>query len=917
MRLICSRLPAFALPVSVATAFLLGGSALNVVVGQEAAPALSGQPADKPASPAPIDTVTETPKSDLPAGHSMHGEAFNDGPRQAAYLMGGTGKVHLPITTKSPVVQLLFDQGLGQLHGFWYWEAERSFRQAVAVDPECAMAYWGMAMANVNNSDRAVKFIREATKRNKDKTRRESLYIEALSAYYEDWDKAKTANAPTADAEPSTAGENAGETEKAESASKTRGRRGRRSAANDPKKAAEKRRKQEYLGRLEAITKEFPDDLEAKAFLAYHRWSWKDDVPIEDREAVDALLGQVFQAEPMHPAHHYRIHLWDDPKPERALASAALGGQSAPSIAHMWHMPGHIYSKLHRYQDAVYQQEASARVDHAYMMRDRVTPYRIHNYAHNNEWLVRDLVHVGRVRDAVHIAQNLIEVPRHPKLNSPTGNGNAASFGRERLFDTLVLYELWNDYIRLAETAYLDPGDSQREQVRRIRWLGAAHLAVGNRIQGGEQLTLLEERLSKLKNEQDEAGKTAEAKARNEQKSDADVQKARDDARKTFDERAKAIEKAIAHLHGLEAAAAGDHQTAVGLFEQAGDLPKPHLARAYLRAGDREKAEKLAREAVDSGKNEVYPLATYVEVLYEIAQQEQTEQELAKPDQTKQDQTKQDQTKQDQAKPGQAKPGQAKPGQAKLNQAKQAFEQLRALASGSDLKAPIFDRLADIAPALGYTSQWRLPAVEATDVGIRPPLESLGPFHWEPTPAVTWTLANAAGEPVSIYDYAGKPVIVIFYLGYGCLHCAEQVQAFAPLAKDFKEAGIQLIAISTDSVEDLKKSIEAAKGSGFGVQGSGSSKAQVSSPKNADANGKDVESGSDSTPFPFTLLSNNDLRLFKAYGCFDDFEAQPLHGTFLIDKDGLIRWQETGAEPFKDAAFLLQETKRLIALPRR
>ena len=45
----------------------------------------------------------------------------------------------------------------------------------------------------------------------------------------------------------------------------------------------------------------------------------------------------------------------------------------------MWHMPGHILSRLKRYHDAAWQQEASARVDHAHMMRDRVMPDRIHN----------------------------------------------------------------------------------------------------------------------------------------------------------------------------------------------------------------------------------------------------------------------------------------------------------------------------------------------------------------------------------------------------------------------------------------------------------------------------------------------------------------------------------------------------------
>src|ERR1700712_4547294 len=97
-------------------------------------------------------------------GHSSHGETFDEGPRHAAYLMGTTGSVSFPITTASPDAQKFFNQGIGQLHGFWFLEAERSFRQAAALDPQCAMAYWGMAMANLNNGSRAKGFIAEAVK---------------------------------------------------------------------------------------------------------------------------------------------------------------------------------------------------------------------------------------------------------------------------------------------------------------------------------------------------------------------------------------------------------------------------------------------------------------------------------------------------------------------------------------------------------------------------------------------------------------------------------------------------------------------------------------------------------------------------------------------------------------------------------
>ncbi len=61
-------------------------------------------------------------------GHSHQGPAFDHGPRHSAYLMGGTGKVHFPVSSKDPRVEKFVEQGIGQMHGFWFVEAERSFR---------------------------------------------------------------------------------------------------------------------------------------------------------------------------------------------------------------------------------------------------------------------------------------------------------------------------------------------------------------------------------------------------------------------------------------------------------------------------------------------------------------------------------------------------------------------------------------------------------------------------------------------------------------------------------------------------------------------------------------------------------------------------------------------------------------------
>ena len=62
------------------------------------------------------------------------------------------------------------------------------------------------------------------------------------------------------------------------------------------------------------------------------------------------------------------------------------------------------------------------------------------------------------------------------------------------------------------------------------------------------------------------------------------------------------------------------------------------------------------------------------------------------------------------------------------------------------------------------------------------------------------------------------------------------------------------------------------------------------------------------------MLFRSDAKLeaFKAWRAYDDFEKMPLHGTFLVDATGLVRWQDIGFEPFMEPEFLLSEAKRLL-----
>ena len=736
----------------------------------------------------PLPACVAAEDAGVPAGHSAHGDAFNEGPRQKAHLMGGTGKVHLPVTTRLAEAQAFFDQGVGQLHGFWYFEAERSFRQAAALDPACAMTYWGMAMANVNNRARARGFIDKAVAHKAGASRREQLWIDAYAAYYQD------------DRRP------------------------------------DKDRRRDLVRRLEDLSYEFPNELEAKAFLAFHVWDngyrgW----PLPSNQALDALVQQVLDVEPMHPVHHYRIHLWDGDKAARALGSAARCGQSAPAIAHMWHMSGHIYSDLHRYADAAWQQEASARVDHAYMMREGVLPDRIHNYAHNNQWLVENLEYVGRVHDALDLAKNMIELPRHPRYNSVPGYGSSAE-GRRRLLEVLTRYELWDDLVALGRTMYLEPTDVPDEQIKRLRALGVAYFSKGDKDNGRQQIAALEAMRRAVRAERQAAADRAEAAARQAKHPDDKVARAVADALLPFAGRLRPIDTALAELKAYALLGAGDKVKARAAFDQVTDIPRDRRARIELLLGDGDKAERLAREAADGGRNQVHLLANYIDILQR---------------------------------------------RGKTREAQDNFKRLRELSGFIDLDVPVMRRLAPLARAAHLPADWRLRAPVASDVGQRPDLKDLGPFRWQPSPAPDWSLPDARGKQVSLRDYRGRPVVLIFYLGNGCPHCIEQLNAFGPAASQFAAAGVSLAAIGTETVAGLKRTFKKTK-----------------------------------LAPDFPLLSDPQLRAFKAYRAFDDFEHVPLHGTFLIDGEGLLRWHDIGYEPFTDARFVLGEARRLLSLPK-
>ena len=148
-----------------------------------------------------------------------------------------------------------------------------------------------------------------------------------------------------------------------------------------------------------------------------------------------------------------------------------------------------------------------------------------------------------------------------------------------------------------------------------------------------------------------------------------------------------------------------------------------------------------------------------------------------------------------------------------------------------------------------------------------------------PGPLLIGNSKTPPGDDHSLGEFRGRPVLLLFFLGRGCLHCKEQLNRLRQKGRRLSDAGLTVIAISTDSQSGIKGSI-------------------------ADYQPQ---------PFPFLMVSDPELKAFQSYRAYDTFEQIALHGTFLVDREGFCRWHDISFEPFMDLDFLLAESKRLLS----
>lgn len=393
-------------------------------------------------------------------------------PSLPAKLMEGMGKVDFPITTASKEAQAFFNQGVAQLYAFWFIEAERSFMQAAALDPNAGMAYWGIAMSSTGDfrptyqnliipgrsiplipapgsgEARAREAIMKAQELKPKLTGRERLYVDAVAAHH---------NPRSRDADA------------------------------------------DYVRAMRKLVAAVPDDLEAKAILALVLESGFDSVSRAPRagsmESL-ALLKEVLAKNPDHVgAHHFLIHGYEDSREAReAWKSCERYPELVSNIPHALHMPGHIYSQTARYEEAVQAFETAADNEKRYMDSDALYP-RDH-YLHNQQFLIYVLGVMGKYRQAVEESRKLMAVPENPRERSAIEGSSAYRSGWFGLMRTLVRFEKWDE---ILDGSTLLTYDKPRE-LAWYHWArGVAQATKGSRAAAGEEFREMQNAIDRLK----------------------------------------------------------------------------------------------------------------------------------------------------------------------------------------------------------------------------------------------------------------------------------------------------------------------------------------------------------------------------------------------------------------------------------
>ena len=298
---------------------------------------------------------------------------------QPVSLESGLGDVDLRVSTSNAEAQKFFNQGMAYIYGFNHEEGIRSFKRAAELDPQLAMAYWGIALALGSNYNlqadapqlkEAYANLQKAQTLAAKATEHERAYIDALARRYSE--------DPAADREKLALA---------------------------------------YRTAMGELVKRYPDDLDAATLYAESMMNlrpWRlwthDGKPAEGTEEIVAVLEEVLRRNPNHPgANHYYIHAVEaSPNADRALPSALRLGKLAPKAGHLVHMPSHIYIRTGDYHEAAQSNVDAIVADREFIARTGVQGvYPMMYYNHNIHFLASAYTMQGRLADGLKTAREL------------------------------------------------------------------------------------------------------------------------------------------------------------------------------------------------------------------------------------------------------------------------------------------------------------------------------------------------------------------------------------------------------------------------------------------------------------------------------------------------------------------------------
>jgi len=251
------------------------------------------------------------------AQHSEHGAPQGAPPEHL-------GEVNFPVSC-SPAAQKDFNRAMALFHSFGFDPAKESFAKVLERDPECGMAYWGIAIMSMGNpfawppnasAMKAGAAAMAEAQRVGAKSERERDYIAALATYFKDWE--------------------------------TRDHRTRAVA---------------FEKAMEGLVAKYPTDDEAKTLyaLALNVTALHTDKTFANQLKAGAILEPLFKKYPNHPGvAHYLIHTYDYAElAERGLPAARAYAKIAPAAPHALHMPSHIFSRVGLWPEMVESNRAS------------------------------------------------------------------------------------------------------------------------------------------------------------------------------------------------------------------------------------------------------------------------------------------------------------------------------------------------------------------------------------------------------------------------------------------------------------------------------------------------------------------------------------------------------------------------------